>query len=772
MPRYFILFCFLFCFLSACGPSPQIESVEKLLSHKNYEKAQRELNIILTDDSQHLDARALLGHTLFFLDDIDGALSALKQVYKVNPRNPYLQQFLTVMVGEFNKLDQLVKQKNVTSKTILSYIQEVELAYFKRYGKLFLAYHYLDNANGESLKPLLQELVLSTDSVIQQLALSLQAKVSPDEQRHQLYRSLISQYSASELKILWYWETYFLLKNENKSAANELLIEFKGAIKDKALQSAIIYKQVDLLLEENPSAAFNYLLKYLKTKPGYSKGRAAIYKVIKNFSKQLSSEHHRFLAHLAYEYWMYNTSYYQFLKIGSPTNEELYLTGISALKSKWHAKAIQVFNQLISKAPHSQEAGKAKIALAKIQRLGKKYSIALRQLDDVFDNYSAPSVIASAFREQAIIYDHQNQESKRVGSYRQIVEKFPEHEYIDEALWRVIWSYYQQKSYSQAIQLLEKNRFRIKKSKERSKFRYWQARLYELTGKSAAAKKIYKKLAQGLGFDYYTHRAQARLNKLDKGVKDLFSTSRFTGLKKQASFWPELESIFFKHFQPSDKKKKLSDELLALVYFNRIPEFFVISEFTNRIEWHKIRGKLLHRQGRFYEAIQNYRYKIEEADDYLSLAYPLVYFKHIEKEAKKYKMNPFLVAALIWQESQYQPTAKSWVGATGLMQIMPGTAQHIASEMPDVDKYDLTKPQTSIKMGTWYLNYTHESFEGNSLYAVASYNAGRGPVYRWKKNYNHYPFDAIAESITYPETREYVKKVFTGFWIYQKLYGK
>lgn len=185
-----------------------------------------------------------------------------------------------------------------------------------------------------------------------------------------------------------------------------------------------------------------------------------------------------------------------------------------------------------------------------------------------------------------------------------------------------------------------------------------------------------------------------------------------------------------------------------------------------------LNGLLMQKQKRYYETVTRYRYLAAKDDTYLPAAFPLAFFDTVEKEAGKYKMNPFLPAGLIWQESQYNPGIKSWVGATGLMQIMPATGAQIAQDLDLGKDYSLTTPADNIKMGVWYLKSRHDVFDGNSLLAVASYNAGAGPVNRWLKDFGHLPLDALAESITYPETRGYVKRVFTSYWIYQHLYGK
>jgi soluble lytic murein transglycosylase len=134
------------------------------------------------------------------------------------------------------------------------------------------------------------------------------------------------------------------------------------------------------------------------------------------------------------------------------------------------------------------------------------------------------------------------------------------------------------------------------------------------------------------------------------------------------------------------------------------------------------------------------------------------------------KLNPMLVTALIRQESRFEPTIQSAVGATGLMQIMPETASEIASQIK-VKNYKLENVDDNIKFGTWYLDSTHKTYQGNSMLAVASYNAGPGAVSEWLSQSKTQDTDEFVESIRYDETKGYVKSVFANYWNYMRLYN-
>ena len=155
---------------------------------------------------------------------------------------------------------------------------------------------------------------------------------------------------------------------------------------------------------------------------------------------------------------------------------------------------------------------------------------------------------------------------------------------------------------------------------------------------------------------------------------------------------------------------------------------------------------------------------------YWQALYPFPYLQTISIWSADRKLNPMLVTALIRQESRFEPKIQSAVGATGLMQIMPETASEIASQIK-VKDYKLENVDDNIKFGTWYLDSTHKIYQGNSMLAVASYNAGPGAVGDWLSQSKTQDTDEFVESIRYDETRGYVKSVFANYWNYMRLYN-
>lgn len=162
--------------------------------------------------------------------------------------------------------------------------------------------------------------------------------------------------------------------------------------------------------------------------------------------------------------------------------------------------------------------------------------------------------------------------------------------------------------------------------------------------------------------------------------------------------------------------------------------------------------------------------QLKQQASYWQALYPFPYMDVIETHAEQTRLNPLLVTALIRQESRFMPGIKSPAGAVGLMQVMPDTAMMVANNIK-LKQYQLEDPEDNVKLGTWYLDYTHKEYSNNSMLAVASYNAGPGAVGDWLAKQGMTDADEFVEAIPYDETRDYVKSVFGNYWNYLRLYN-
>ena len=152
--------------------------------------------------------------------------------------------------------------------------------------------------------------------------------------------------------------------------------------------------------------------------------------------------------------------------------------------------------------------------------------------------------------------------------------------------------------------------------------------------------------------------------------------------------------------------------------------------------------------------------------------YPYPHRELVETYARAYQVDSSLAAAVIKTESKFQSEVHSHRGAVGLMQLMPDTAKWIAQQIDDASySIDaLHDPEHNIRYGIWYLHSLQQEFHGNDCLALAAYNAGRGNVREWMKEY-HWDYDfADISAIPYVETRKYVKRVLESKKQYEVLY--
>ncbi|MGB9678729.1 MAG: lytic transglycosylase domain-containing protein [Thermoanaerobacteraceae bacterium] len=152
--------------------------------------------------------------------------------------------------------------------------------------------------------------------------------------------------------------------------------------------------------------------------------------------------------------------------------------------------------------------------------------------------------------------------------------------------------------------------------------------------------------------------------------------------------------------------------------------------------------------------------------------YPLKYKEQVIYYSKEYKVDPYLVFAVIYAESGFNPNVISNKNAVGLMQILPETGRWVAKNIGIKDYNDnmLFVPKYNIQIGTWYLGYLLRLFDNNIHLAVAAYNGGSSNVDNWLKDKRFSTNGKSLHKVPFPETDKYLKKVFTAYKIYKYIY--
>ena len=154
------------------------------------------------------------------------------------------------------------------------------------------------------------------------------------------------------------------------------------------------------------------------------------------------------------------------------------------------------------------------------------------------------------------------------------------------------------------------------------------------------------------------------------------------------------------------------------------------------------------------------------------LSYPRPYSATVEAAAAEFDVDPLLVWAVMREESRYDPEALSYVGARGLMQVMPSSQAWIAEQVgEDISPGDAFTPEASIRMGAWFLHFLLDYFDGDLDLVIAAYNGGPGSVDSWQADPLVSNRDDLLRWIGFGETREYLERVSLSYRVYQELYA-
>ena len=155
----------------------------------------------------------------------------------------------------------------------------------------------------------------------------------------------------------------------------------------------------------------------------------------------------------------------------------------------------------------------------------------------------------------------------------------------------------------------------------------------------------------------------------------------------------------------------------------------------------------------------------------LKIIYPLKYSEYVEMYSKEYRIDLYLIYAIIKAESNFKEDAESTSNAIGLMQITKETAFETAKKIKiEISKEDIFNPKININLGTKYFKTLLDKYDNNEKLAIIAYNAGIGNVDKWIKEKTIKEDASDIENVPFKETNNYVRKILRDYEIYKKLY--
>jgi soluble lytic murein transglycosylase len=359
---------------------------------------------------------------------------------------------------------------------------------------------------------------------------------------------------------------------------------------------------------------------------------------------------------------------------------------------------------------------------------------------------------------------------RAVTYYSELAEHFPQNSNAASAHWRAGWWSYRQGLFAQAAQIFEDQIRQYPGAKETVSALYWRARLYEQQDhQPGLAAAHYRTLISAYSHYFYAQMARQRLVALGDAVP--VSVPHLDQYVPAAI--PKLDVTF-----PAGDPHLVKAHLLVNAGLSEyVPQ--EIAAAPGSSSWSGIaEAQMYASYGDTFRAMRVLKRALPYAASAQIKSIPLAYWRilfpedhwdTIVAESAKNGLDPYLVASLIRQESEFNPSAISHANAYGLMQLLPSVGKQMAREegLGSIEPRQLLDPILNIRLGTRYLRETMEKFGRVPEYALAAYNAGDNRVDDWQAAGPYHGVDEFVESIPFSETRDYVQAILRNQDIYR-----
>ena len=359
--------------------------------------------------------------------------------------------------------------------------------------------------------------------------------------------------------------------------------------------------------------------------------------------------------------------------------------------------------------------------------------------------------------------------------YSLLVDRFPNSIYAPSAHWRVAWMDYRLRKYADAARMMDEQVVRYGAGIEAPNALYWRGRLYEEESHDfAQAANYYRALIANYANYYYAYLAKQRLAVL--GVQPAVPPATALASVRKLVV-PELVGTV-----PADDPHVIKAKLLANAALNEYigPE---ISASEGSAQWGVLaQAEIYASYGEYTRSLQALKksgisfFAIQPAKvptEYWKLMFPQPYWSDLVTDSGRNGLDPYLVASLVRQESEFNAGAVSPAHAYGLMQLLASVGKENAKKegLKGFQPAQLLNPSTNLQLGTRNLKSVLDRFGEQPEYALAAYNAGDVPVRQWMANGEYRDIAEFVESIPYTETRDYVQAIMRNREMYRWLYS-
>jgi soluble lytic murein transglycosylase len=405
------------------------------------------------------------------------------------------------------------------------------------------------------------------------------------------------------------------------------------------------------------------------------------------------------------------------------------------------------------------------------------YAVASRELGDhaeylrivrrIVAEFSEQSWAEEALNNLATHYILQSEDDLAEQTFREMYAKYPTGHYAERAAWKLGWYAYRKSRYDETVRVFESAASNFPRSDYRPAWLYWSGRAHESSREPLVANERFALVATDYLNSYYGRLASKRLE-----------TSGARRLVGDAAPDPTVDAPAL------PPNAALVRMLLALdLYDQALDELrYAQKNWGDSPAIQATTGWIYNRRGDLRAGINAIKRAYPQylaaggeklPPELLKVLFPVNYWPEIRRYASEHQLDPYMLAALIAQESTFTADVKSAANAYGLMQLLPSTGRVYARKVGISRKFSLgllTTADTNLRMGTAYFADLVRQF-GGAHFALATYNAGPNRVQRWISDKPGLERDEFIDDIPFPETQNYVKKILGTAEDYRRLYG-
>jgi soluble lytic murein transglycosylase len=372
------------------------------------------------------------------------------------------------------------------------------------------------------------------------------------------------------------------------------------------------------------------------------------------------------------------------------------------------------------------------------------------------------------------VVEDQDGDADRV--FRELLVRFPRHRYAERAAWKVGWAAYRSRQFAEAATLFESAAVTFSRADYRPAWLYWSGRAREQMGDRREAVARYQIVVADYGSSYYGRLVSRLLasqpdSPLPARVQIVTPTAAPeappTVAVMRALMVAGLFDDAIREVQYAQRTWGDTPQLQATLAWIRYQQ---AQNLRGDERFAALRGAITTMRRAYPQVLSAEGERVPA--EVLRVIFPLDYWDLIEKQSSAHGLDPYLLAALMAQESTFTAEIRSSANARGLMQVMPGTGRRYARKL-GITRFTtaaLTQPEVNVRIGSRYFKDLMDQF-GGAHYALASYNAGEARVERWLKDDPGLPPDEFIDNIPFPETQNYVKRILGTAEDYRRLYG-